>query len=259
MLKSLLAHPLTRGKDIDDSDTTRLRRQIIASKPFLRRLYEDWYSAITDAIPEHSGRILELGSGAGFLKEFVPDVIRSEVFVCPEIDVVADGRQLPFGSGTLRAIVMTDVFHHIPDAESFLAEAARCLSEGGRIIMWEPWVSSWSSIIYRHLHHEPFEPSASSWSFPSSGPLSGANGALPWIIFERDRARLERRHPVLKILKVDRAMPIRYILSGGVSLRSLVPGWSYGAIAALERLATPWIRHLAMFAFIVIEKRSGDA
>ena len=43
MLRSILAHPLTRGRSIDDPVTTDLRRSIITSKPFLRAIYEDWY------------------------------------------------------------------------------------------------------------------------------------------------------------------------------------------------------------------------
>jgi len=40
MIKALLAHPLTRGMDIDDPRTTHLRQEVIQSKPFLRKIYE---------------------------------------------------------------------------------------------------------------------------------------------------------------------------------------------------------------------------
>jgi hypothetical protein len=38
MIKSVLAHPLTRGLDIDDPRTTGLHREIIQSKRFLRKI-----------------------------------------------------------------------------------------------------------------------------------------------------------------------------------------------------------------------------
>jgi hypothetical protein len=41
MLKSLLAHPLTCGLDLDDPRTTELRRRIIQEKSFLRQIYQD--------------------------------------------------------------------------------------------------------------------------------------------------------------------------------------------------------------------------
>src|SRR5690242_11509894 len=71
MLKNLLAHPLTRGIDLDDPKTTTLRREIIRSKPFLRRIYNEWYRWIADQIPTGAGGVLELGSGAGFFDELV--------------------------------------------------------------------------------------------------------------------------------------------------------------------------------------------
>ena len=50
-------------------------------------------------------------------------------------------------------------------------------------------------------------------------------------------------------------MPFRYLFSGGVSLRSLAPGWSYPLLSFLERLTQPWMRSLAMFAFIQVDRR----
>ena len=85
-LKRWLEHPLTRGLDLDDPRTTRLRRQILAEKPFLRRVYEEWYGAMAASLPPGDGPVLELGSGAGFLADFVPGLVRSEVFYTPGID-----------------------------------------------------------------------------------------------------------------------------------------------------------------------------
>ena len=73
MLQGWLAHPLTRGLDIDDPRTTELRRSIIRYKKFLRRIYEEWYTALAGALPEVQGPVLELGSGAGFLREYIPN------------------------------------------------------------------------------------------------------------------------------------------------------------------------------------------
>jgi hypothetical protein len=54
-------------------------------------------------------------------------------------------------------------------------------------------------------------------------------------------------------------MPFRYLVSGGVSLRSLTPGWSFGAWRTLEKAMTPWMGHWGMFAHIVLARRSSDA
>jgi SAM-dependent methyltransferase len=254
MLRSLLAHPVTRGRSIDDPETTELRRSIVTSKPFLRAIYEDWYRAITDHVPAGEGDVLELGSGGGFLEQRLPGLITSEVFECSAVQLVADAQQLPFRSGSLRAIVMTNVLHHIPNAALFFQEATRCLRPGGVVAMVEPWVSSWSRLIYKHLHHEPFEPEVECWEFPAKGPLSDANGALPWVVFERDRQRFERDFPKLQIEVVSPMMPFRYLVSGGVSMRTLMPDFSTPVWKAVERVCEPQMNRLAMFSLIALKR-----
>ena len=250
-IKSFLAEPATRGLAIDDPATTTIRRTIVREKKFLRNIYDEWYAKVTAALPTVKGQVLELGSGAGFLDKYIPGLITSEVFICPDIQVVLDARRIPLPSGSLRAIVMTDVLHHIPCTPDFFAEADRCLAPGGAIIMVEPWVSAWSRFVYQNLHHEPFVPLAKDWTFPESGPLSGANGALPWIIFERDRSEFHRRFPNLKVAQIEPMMPFCYLVSGGVSLRCLVPAASFGIWRACERTLGS---KLAMFALVVVRK-----
>jgi hypothetical protein len=254
-IKNVLAHPLTRGISIDDPRATDLRRRIVREKVFLRKLYADWYATLAGTLPPRElGGVLELGSGAGFLKEFVPDAITSEIFHTPGIDVVLDAHQLPMGGHSLRAIVMTDVMHHLPNVPRFLAEATRTVRAGGVIAMIEPWVTGWSKRVYTRLHHEPFEPQAATWEFPTSGPLSGANGALPWIVFVRDRARFEREFPMWKIETCRPMMPLRYLVSGGVSMRSLMPGWSYPIWRGIEAMLSPLNQRIGMFALVVLRK-----
>jgi SAM-dependent methyltransferase len=254
MLKGLLAHPLTRGLDIDDPRTTHLRQQIIQQKKFLRQLYREWYRAIVEVLPRGNGAMLELGAGGGFMNEFIPGLITSETFHCPNISAVLDASHLPFAARSARAIVMTEVLHHLPRPGLFFAEAGRCVRPGGVIAMIEPWVTPWSRFVYTRLHHEPFEPETASWELPPAGPLSGGNGALPWIIFVRDRLEFEREFPQWHIELVKPIMPFRYLLSGGVSLRNLAPGWSFRFWKGLENGLGRWSDHLAMFAQIVLRR-----
>ncbi len=247
-----LRHPLTRSLDLDDPRTTVLRRCIIHSKPFLEKIYLEWYGWVASRLPGGASPVVELGSGAGFLDSFIPGLVTTEVLRCPFVRVALDGCALPFPGSSLRALVMVDVFHHVPDAKAFLREASRCLEPGGRILMVEPWVTAWSRFVYARLHHEPFDPGAESWSFPASGPLSGANSALPWIVFQRDRALFQERCPGLAIESIAVERPLTYLLSGGVSLRSLMPGLTYGCWRILEEMSM--LRKLGMFARIEVRK-----
>jgi SAM-dependent methyltransferase len=256
ILKSFLEHPLTRGMDIDDPRVTRLRSQILESNPFLFQLYSDWYRQIAAALPQDvAGPILELGTGAGFLATYIPGLITSDLTPGINVHLLLDGQRLPFGDGSLRAIVMINVLHHIPDAEAFFHEVIRCLQVGGRLLMNEPWVTPWSRLVYKNLHHEPFDPEATTWRMARTGPLSGANGALPWIILQRDRSRFESKFPTLSILRIELHTPFRYIVSGGLSMRPLMPGWSFRYWYRLELALNRWMDELANFALITLVHR----
>lgn len=257
-LRSLLSHPLTRGFDIDQPLTTMIRKQVIDEKPFLRKIYALWYRKLVDSLPHLDGKVLELGSGAGFLEKHLPQVITSEVFFCNHIKVVLDGLWLPFADGSLSAVIMSDVFHHLHQPHRFLQQAERCIQPGGVISMIEPWHTPWSARVYTHLHQEPFEPDVLDWDFPSSGPLSSANQALPWIVFERDLQRFQEAFPNWKLEKVEPFMPFSYLASGGISLRNLMPGWSFRIWHAIDqtRLFNP--ARWGMFAHIVLKRLDSN-
>ena len=249
----ILTHPLTRGLSLDDSRTTELRRRIIREKGFLRQLYEEWYRLLISYLPDGEGAVLEIGSGGGFLKEYHRDVMTSEVFFVPHIDVVFNAMTMPFKAASFRAMLMVDVLHHIPEPVLFFSEAARCIASGGRCLLIEPWNTPWARWVYQHLHHEPFNPDC-GWEIASTGHVSGANGALPWIIVERDCDLFCQRFPEWRISFVAPMMPFVYLLSGGVSLRSLMPAWTYRWIRRIEGSVAGMERRCGMFAFIILER-----
>lgn len=256
-INAYLAHPLTRGLDIDDPRVTHLRKQIIQQNPFLRQVYSEWYGQVSEALPtDVRGPVLELGSGAGFLKDLVPNLITSDITPGAQADFVIDGRHLPFQRATLRSIILVNVLHHLPETSSFFREAQRCIKSDGNILMIEPWVTVWSKFVYERLHHEPFIPRAESWIVPASGPLSSANGALPWILFERDRKEFEKQFPEWEIQSIRPIMSFKYLVSGGMSMRGLMPGWTFRLWDIAERLMSPWMNYLAMFAFIELRHRA---
>ncbi len=254
MIKRLFEHPLTKGLALDDPRTTELRRLIIQEKSFLKKLYTEWYYRLLEAVPGGPGSVLEIGSGGGFISDLCPKVITSEVFWCSSVDLVLDARRLPFSPGSLRSILMVDVFHHIADVETFLAGAVEALRQGGVLAMIEPWMSPWARLVYGRLHHEPFAPNAKNWRLPEAGPLSGANSALPWIVFHRDLKLFQQRFPLLHLLSVEPGYPFSYLASGGVSLRSLTPGWLYAVCRGFERLLDPSGKGLSCFALITLKK-----
>jgi len=254
-IKSILIHPLLRKTDIDAPETVACVAEVIQGKSFLKKVYQRWYAGISKLLPHHiSGPVLELGAGAGFLEQYIPNLIKSEILQTPITDIVLDAHHLPFTGESLRGIVMLDVLHHLPDGEAFFHEAAHCIKPGGVIVMIEPWVTQWSKLIYGRLHHEPFEENVKEWKFPKGGPLSQANSAMPWIIFDRDRSVFIRKFPEWKIKIIELHTPFAYLISGGVSLRNLLPGFAFSICSRLEEKMNSRMNFWAMFATIALEK-----
>lgn len=231
-----------------------VHREILLKKPFLKYLYKDWYNEFRSFTPEVEGTTLELGSGGGFLKDVIPDVVTSDILPLDHVDLVFSAESLPYQANALKAIYLLNTLHHIPDPISFLREVDRCLVDGGRMICIEPAHTLLSSFIYTHIHHEPFKPEAGYFLQPGN-PLSNSNQALPWILFRRDWSKLRQDFPGLHLLRCYNHTPFRFLLSGGFSFRAFLPGFSYPLIRALEKvLPRPLHDVSGMFMTVVLEK-----
>ena len=240
--------------DLDSPERTIAHQKIIKEKYFLRKLYEEWYKVFTDSIswlPD--GKMIELGSGGGFLKEICPSVICTDILELPTNDMTFSALEIPFSNSELSAIFMIDTFHHIPDSFLFLKEADRVLKKDGVIIMIEPANSKWGRFIYKNFHHEPFNPNG-GWEIPVSGPLSGANGALPWIVFERDSEKYNEIFQYLKVEKITYHTPLMYLISGGLAFRQLLPDFSYPFFRGIDKLLPLISKQISMFMTIVLKK-----
>ncbi len=264
--------PKTMGiENLDDPATTLLHAEIIQKKPFLKKIYIDFYEQFKKSISNFEEKVLvELGSGGGFIKEVISNVITSDVLELPNVDKVFSVLDMPFEEASVDAFVMFDVLHHIADPRAFFKEALRCLKIGGKVVMIEPANTLWSRFIYKNFHHEAFDTQAPEWgcrrqakweleprkvgTLQESRRLSGANGALAWIIFCRDRKIFESEFPSLRIVRMRNHTPLRYLLSGGLTLRQLVPSFSYPAVKAIEYALSPINDLLGMFQTIELEK-----
>jgi SAM-dependent methyltransferase len=250
---SILKHHFKH--DIDAPERTLEHKNLIKNKSFLKKIYLDWYSWFLKEIPNlPPGTIIELGSGGGFLKELEPSIVCTDILELPGNDLCFSALNMPFKENEISGIFMIDTFHHIPDIEKFLGEAKRVLKEKAKIMMIEPANSLWGRWIYKNFHHEPFYPKG-NWQIDQSGPLSGANGALPWIVFERDVLKFEQLFPEFKICSIQYHSPFKYLISGGVSYKQLLPGKLYPFISTFERVLTRISKHFSMFVSIQIEKR----
>lgn len=227
-------------------------KDLIASKGFLKHLYIDFYNQLLGELPSRA-MVVELGSGGGFIKDLNPRVITSDVIGGPGIDRIFYAESMPFKANSVDAFVMQNVLHHIKDPAQALMEMQRCLKVGGTIGMIEPYNSTWGRFVYTHFHHEVFDPTG-GWKINGKGRMSAANGALPWILLERDRELFEKRHRRLAIAKLTPHTPFSYLLSGGVSHGQFLPTATYPFFHKLEQLLAPLNGVIGMFMTVKLVK-----
>jgi len=240
--------------DLDDPKATLAHRDIILQKPFLKRLYNDWYDVFIKRSKElKNGKYLEIGSGGGFLKDVFPEVVTSDILSLPNVDMVFSAEEMPFKENELATIVMLNVFHHIPKPHLFLKEAQRTLVKGGKIIMTEPANSNLGRFIYKRFHHEPFDEKGNR-EIKAGNPLSNSNQALPYIYFERDLDLFKKDFPQLKINSIKYHSPFSYIISGGVSRSAMLPFFMYNFVKVIEWLFSPLSKQFGLFCTIEVEK-----
>ena len=63
-----------------------------------------------------------------------------------------------------------------------------------------------------------------------------------------------RDFPCFRIIRLEPHTPFLYLLSGGFTLRQLLPSVTYGFIKRFEELISPFHKYLGMFLTIEIIK-----
>lgn len=257
-----LAEPRLAGIDVDGAGLVEAHRRILASKPLTRRVFVELYGACMNADRRWfegagDGLRVEIGAGSSFFKEVCPGLITSDIKPAPGLDMVVDAQAMPFEAGSVRAVFGIHCFHHLPQPERFFAELVRVVRPGGGCVLVEPYYGPLAAAFFRRVFEsETFDAAQPGWTTPATGPMRGANQALSYLVFVRDRAEFERRYPELEIVE---RRPLtnwaRYLLSGGVNFRSLAPGWADPALRAGEWAISPLARWLALHHITVIRRR----
>jgi SAM-dependent methyltransferase len=254
-LKERLELPEIRGVDRDSLDLIEVHRLAIERKPFLKAVYRRHYREFLrflTGVPE--GPVVEIGSGGGFLKEMLPDVITTDLRAEHRIDRVMKAEHLDFPDASVAGILMLNVFHHLADPRAFLSEATRVLKPRGRAVLVEPAHTVLWSRLYRLFSEEPYDENAREWGFPPVGRFSGANVPQAWIVFERDREQFAREFPRLSLRTTHDHTALLFLVSGGIWHRGIVPSWSFPFFAGLEQALQPAMRWLACQTTFVLEK-----
>jgi len=235
-------------------------RQVWDTNPALRALYGDWYGRVAAALPAASvGPRLELGSGPGFARRFIPDLQLSDVVRAPWHDHEVSADAIPFGDVSLGALVLFDVLHHLADPRRFFYEAARVLRPGGRIVLCEPYIGPLSYPVYKLFHDEPIDLGVDPLA-PAASPVDGrdpfdANQAIPSLLFGRRRRLFNDAFPGLALAELEHLSGLSYPASGGFSRGPLLPAPLWSALHRLESRLPPSVFRLIGFRMLVVIDR----
>ena len=206
-----------------EGDVTSARREFLEKRPNnLNKLLENRYSWMNDYISDND-RVVELGSGAGFSREFIHRgrLELTDIAKRSWIDYVVDAVN-PEGLGNTQSvdvIICSHMIHHLSSPVSFFEGIDSYLKPGGYILIQEINTSLMMRFLLRIMKHE-------GWSYDidvfdkktvrndSRDPWS-ANCAIPELLFQ-DSEAFERNISGFKVVKNEKNECIHFPISGGV-------------------------------------------
>ena len=227
-------------------------------KPILKTLYGDFYRRIAKKLSNLPGaRIVELGSGLGNIREFIPNCIRTDLFPNPWIDQIENAYQLSFPDESVSDLILTDVFHHLRYPGTALEEFSRVLRKGGRVIMLEPCMSVLGLLVYGIPHDEPVAvtkkiewQAPQGWSPQQIDYYAAQGNASRVFVGQRFRHKLGD----WRTIKTQRFSAIAYAASGGFSKPQLYPTAALPLLRKLERVLDLFPLLFATRLLVILEK-----
>ena len=200
----------------DDIEWIAEHRRVWQRKVSLRRYYQREIFARIDARLS-VGRTLEIGAGPGFFAADRPEIITVDMARGPATRVVADAHALPFESAYFANIVGIDTFHHLAQPGKMLAECARILAPGGRIVLVEPWAGPVGWLIYRYAHHEECESVDDPWAWAApegKDPMVG-NAVIPKAVLADNGDILAKHVTDLAVEHIEPFGAMSFLMTGG--------------------------------------------
>jgi SAM-dependent methyltransferase len=260
-LIDLLRDPSVDRIDVDSTDRLIVHGKILARKRMLREVFTEFHHSFRSLderfFSAHGARI-ELGAGIAPIRDSYSDVLATDVVYGYNLDRVLNAENLDLPDTSVRTIYGQNCFHHFPHPDCFFEELKRVLAPGGGAILLEPYYGPFATFLFKRLFRtEGFDKEFPVWETPAAGPMNGANQALSYLVFTRDRADFERKHPTLKIVHQELCgNHFKYLLSGGLNFRQLLPGWTSHLVDLFQLIFSPFNRWISLHHIIVIRKEN---
>ena len=173
------------------------------------------------------------------------------------IDLSVNACQMPFNNESVDVFLCQNSFHHFPDHLQFLAEAERCLSKNGKLIIFEPYHSILGKIFFKFLSaNESFDQKGSLENNRDQKRMSGANQAISYIVFIREWENIQRKFNFnLKIMKIcPSPFTLNYINCGGINFKPFFTSPSIDFIDYVDKKLSIFHFLYSLHYLIIIEK-----
>jgi SAM-dependent methyltransferase len=233
-------------------------RLVWQRKPMLRSIYHEFYRLISSRLTSNpAGKIVELGSGMGAIKEVIPACITTDLFPNPWLDRQENAYQLSFADGTVSNLILFDVWHHLRYPGAALREFHRVLAPGGRLVLYEPAASWLGRFVYHCFHHEPVAVTdAITWDAPpgfrpADADYFAAQGSATRLFWWGEAAP---RLAGWRMREVTPVISFAYFATGGFSGPQFGGRFLHQLARGVDWLARPLPRLFAARLLVVLEK-----
>lgn len=256
-----LIEPEVSSLDINSEERFHAHRSILNRKKIIRRVFDEIQFEMQRLnqvyFKDVSGLEIELGAGVYPMKENFKNVLATDVEKGPLIDKVMSALDMDLPDQSVRVLYGQNCFHHFPDPELFFTECQRVLKKGGGVVLVDPAYTWLSGLLYPRLFKtESYDKNMKGWKNEAHGAMYGANQALAYIVFVRDFDLFQQKFPDLKIVHSDQLTNYsRYLLSGGLNFRPLIPSFLEPLAQFFESAFRPLRKIFGLHQVIVIQKQ----
>ncbi len=129
---------------------TRLYNMLCGNHPNLRPWHFQWHALkdlnrdLRKVLPSLTGDVLDMGCGMGPYRPLLTSIasyVGADIDDGPGVDaIIKPDSPLPFEDNSFDVVISTQVFEHVADINSCIAEIRRVLKPGGQLVASVPFI-----------------------------------------------------------------------------------------------------------------------